>query len=157
MPLHITSLALPVRRQPAGRAHHPTGVQTAARLGAGTDLRTGIALCLALCMPLPRAMAAAGAGVTPGAALSSAPAAIEGQTPAAGRSCLRCHDPVRHYVGPSFKDIATRYRSDAQAPARLALKIQRGSVGEWGRVIMPRQPQVSADEAAVLARWVLGH
>lgn len=91
----------------------------------------------------------------------AAPAAqqsrAQGHALAAERSCLRCHDPVRHYVGPSFADIAARYRNDDAAPARLAVKIQRGSVGEWGRVIMPRQPQVSPQDAAVLARWVLGH
>jgi cytochrome c len=84
-------------------------------------------------------------------------ARAQGQALAAERSCLRCHDPVRRYVGPSFTEIAARYRQDAAAPARLAAKIQHGSVGEWGRVIMPRQPQVSPADAAVLARWVLSH
>lgn len=84
-------------------------------------------------------------------------ARAQGRALAAERSCLRCHDAVRRYVGPSFAEIAARYRHDAEAPARLATKIQHGSVGEWGRVIMPRQPQVSPTDAAALARWVLSH
>lgn len=82
---------------------------------------------------------------------------VQGLQLAQERSCLRCHDPVRHYVGPSFRDIAERYRTDTTAGERLTDKIQHGSVGRWGRVIMPRQPQVSPAEAAVLAHWVLSH
>lgn len=82
---------------------------------------------------------------------------VQGLKLAQERSCLRCHDPVRHYVGPSFKDIGKRYRNDPAANERLTDKIQHGSVGQWGRVIMPRQPQVSPVEAALLARWVLSH
>ena len=39
--------------------------------------------------------------------------------------------------------------------ARLADKLRDGSVGAWGRVIMPRQPHMSLDESRRLAQWVL--
>lgn len=74
---------------------------------------------------------------------------------AADRGCLACHGLVRKQVGPGFAQVAERYRGDAQAPARIAAKIRGGSVGTWGRVIMPRQTQVSEAEAATLAAWVL--
>lgn len=48
-----------------------------------------------------------------------------------------------------------RYRGDAGAAQRLAGKIRHGSVGTWGRVIMPRQPRLSDADAQLLARWVL--
>lgn len=53
--------------------------------------------------------------------------------------CMACHGMVRKQVGPGFAQIAARYRDDTEAPRRLAGKIQEGSVGTWGRVIMPRQ------------------
>ncbi|GAA6120842.1 c-type cytochrome [Acidovorax sp. FG27] len=71
------------------------------------------------------------------------------------KGCLRCHAVARHFVGPAFIQVAERYRDDAGAAERLAGRIRQGSVGEWGRVIMPRQPQVTAADAATLAAWVL--
>src|SRR5256885_6100841 len=32
-----------------------------------------------------------------------------------GNDCLRCHGLVRHYVGPSFQQIAERYRAREDA------------------------------------------
>ena len=69
--------------------------------------------------------------------------------------CLSCHGMVHPQVGPGFAQIAARYRGDADAPTRLAGKIRNGSVGAWGRVIMPRHPQLSDAETLALARWVL--
>ncbi|WP_235580942.1 c-type cytochrome [Pseudorhodoferax sp. Leaf265] len=71
------------------------------------------------------------------------------------RGCMRCHGMVTKFVGPGFQQVADRYRGDATATARLSAKIMQGSVGTWGNVIMPRQPQVSAAEASALAGWVL--
>lgn len=78
-----------------------------------------------------------------------------GQALASDSGCLACHGLVHKQVGPGFAQIAERYRADAQAPERLAGKIRSGSVGAWGRVIMPRQGQVSEAQARLLAAWVL--
>lgn len=85
-----------------------------------------------------------------GAAAQSPPAELAGRN-----GCMACHGLVHKQVGPSFAQIAQRYRNDGEAPARLAAKIRSGSVGTWGRVIMPRQPQVSEADARSLAQWVL--
>lgn len=69
--------------------------------------------------------------------------------------CMACHGMVRKQVGPGFAQISARYAGDAAAPARLAAKIREGSVGTWGRVIMPRQPKMTVAESETLARWVL--
>lgn len=69
--------------------------------------------------------------------------------------CMACHGLVHKQVGPGFAQIADRYRNDGSAPVRLAAKIRSGSVGTWGRVIMPQQAQVSQSEAQALAQWVL--
>jgi cytochrome c len=62
---------------------------------------------------------------------------------------------VRKQVGPGFAQIAERYRKEPVPPEQLAAKIRNGSVGTWGRVIMPRQRQVSEADAQALALWVL--
>jgi len=69
--------------------------------------------------------------------------------------CIACHGLVHKQVGPGFAQIAQRYRNDPEAAPRLADKIRNGSVGTWGRVIMPRQSLVSEADARVLAGWVL--
>lgn len=79
------------------------------------------------------------------------------QALASDYGCMSCHGLVHKQVGPGFAQIAARYQGDAQAPTRLAGKIRQGSVGTWGRVIMPRQSRVSEADALALARWVLSH
>jgi len=74
---------------------------------------------------------------------------------ARGHGCLSCHGLVHKQVGPGYAQVAQRYRGDPAAPERLAAIIRAGSVGRWGRVIMPRQPGVTEAEARQLAVWVL--
>jgi len=74
---------------------------------------------------------------------------------ARGHGCLSCHGLVHKQVGPGYAQVAQRYRGDPGAPERLAAIIRAGSVGRWGRVIMPRQPGVTEAEARQLAAWVL--
>jgi len=103
----------------------------------------------------------ASANPTVPAAGGSAAAALE-TTALAGRAlvessdCLRCHGMDRRYVGPSFRQIAARYQDRPDAAAYLARKIREGSVGEWGRTVMPRHPQVNEMQANAMALWVLG-
>ncbi|RYF83939.1 MAG: cytochrome C [Comamonadaceae bacterium] len=69
--------------------------------------------------------------------------------------CMRCHLPARKAVGPSYQAIAERHASNPEAVAFLAQKIRNGSVGDWGRVIMPRHPQIDEADARLMAQWVL--
>lgn len=77
------------------------------------------------------------------------------QALASDYGCMSCHGMVGKRVGPGFAQIAARYQGDAEAATRLTAKIRNGSVGTWGRVIMPRQSKVSEADAQALARWVL--
>jgi cytochrome c len=74
---------------------------------------------------------------------------------AQSKACTACHAVDKKMVGPSYKDIAAKYASDAGAAAKLAVKIQKGGVGVWGQIPMPANPAVSAAEAETLAKWVL--
>jgi cytochrome c len=81
----------------------------------------------------------------------------EGLSRTAG--CIACHMPQAKLVGPSWKDIAERYRGDAKAPANLAARLRVGGTGVWGQVPMPATPKekVSDADLAALVDWVLGH
>lgn len=74
---------------------------------------------------------------------------------AKAKNCLACHAVDKKLVGPAYKDVAAKYATDKDAPARLAKKIREGGVGVWGQVPMPANPQVNEQEAASLAKWVL--
>lgn len=71
------------------------------------------------------------------------------------KNCFACHRVERNHLGPPFKSIAAKYADDKGADARLAKKVIEGSVGVWGSVPMPPQPQVTEAEALTLARWIL--
>jgi len=93
-----------------------------------------------------------------GCVMALHPFCATAQTPAdlaRKNACLACHGLVHKQVGPGFAQIAERYRGDGGAAARLAGKIRDGSVGTWGRVIMPRQTQVSEADAQALSQWIL--
>lgn len=72
------------------------------------------------------------------------------------KNCFACHRIDRNHLGPQLKTIAAKYVDDKDAAAMLAKKIREGSVGVWGPVPMPPQPQVTEAEAMTLARWILG-
>ena len=73
---------------------------------------------------------------------------------AKSKKCMNCHAAAEKLIGPSFRDVATRYANDKQAEDRLARKIREGGAGAWGVVPMPSN-DVTAAEAKQLAHWVL--
>jgi cytochrome c len=72
-----------------------------------------------------------------------------------GNACLGCHAPDKPLVGPSFRDIAAKYRADPAAAARLVQKVRAGGQGVWGQVPMPPNPGLSDADAKLLVDWVL--
>jgi cytochrome c len=42
------------------------------------------------------------------------------------KGCLNCHEVDKKKVGPSFKDIAAKYKGDAKAAGMLATKLKDG-------------------------------
>jgi len=69
--------------------------------------------------------------------------------------CTACHSIDKKVVGPSYKEVAAKYRGDAGAAAKLAEKIKKGGSGVWGPVPMPANPQINEAEAHTLVKWVL--
>jgi cytochrome c len=74
---------------------------------------------------------------------------------AKAKNCTACHAVDKKLIGPSFKDIAAKYAADKDAVAKLSKKVREGGTGVWGQVPMPANPQVSADEATTLVKWVM--
>lgn len=75
---------------------------------------------------------------------------------AKAKACLACHAIDKKLVGPAFKDIAAKYKGQAEASAALSEKVQKGGKGTWGAIPMPPN-KVTNDEALKLVSWVLSH
>ena len=74
---------------------------------------------------------------------------------AKSKNCLACHAVDQKMVGPSYKEVAAKYKGDASAVGKMATKIQKGGAGAWGPIPMPPHPNVSDAEAQTLAKWIL--
>jgi cytochrome c len=148
-----------------------SGSRAGALMGGATAtvaIAIAVALVAGTSAPVAAQIAPAAGAATSPAAGSAAPAAAtpvrrpttpeldaRGLALTKERGCTACHATDGKRVGPGFAQIAARYRADPEADARIPQKIRNGSVGTWGRVIMPRQGQVTEEEAKVLGAWVL--
>ena len=88
------------------------------------------------------------------AACCTAPA-IADQALATEKLCMTCHQLETKVVGPSYKEVAAKYKGNTDA-ATLAAKIKAGGVGAWGQIPMPPQATLSDEDAIKLAEWILG-
>ncbi|EED98314.1 c-type cytochrome [Burkholderia multivorans] len=79
----------------------------------------------------------------------------DGLRVARSNACLGCHAVDRKLVGPSFKDIAARYKGDPQAVAKLSKKVKDGGSGVWGAIPMPAHPRMSDADLRSVVEWVL--
>jgi cytochrome c len=70
-------------------------------------------------------------------------------------NCLACHTTDKKMVGPSYKDVAAKYRGDGAAAAKLADKVKKGSQGVWGQVPMPPNATVPDADVQALVKWIL--
>lgn len=70
-------------------------------------------------------------------------------------ACNACHSTDKKIVGPSYKEVAAKYRGDAKAEAMLTDKVKKGGVGVWGQVPMPPNAQVKDADAKTLVKWIL--
>jgi len=82
-----------------------------------------------------------------------AEASVDAKAVANKNGCAGCHAADKKMVGPSWRDIAARYKGGDQAA--LIASVRAGGKGTWGNVAMPAQPRISdADLKAVLA-WAM--
>ena len=74
--------------------------------------------------------------------------------------CLACHSVEKKVVGPSWKDVAAKYKGDANAKATLIEKIKKGGKGNWtdvtgGAPMPPYSPRVKDEDIAKLVDFVM--
>ena len=84
-------------------------------------------------------------------------AAIEmpGKALIAESDCKACHIIDQKSAGPSYKDVAARYKTQKDAVDVLAAKIVKGGSGVWGTTEMAAHPQISVDDAKRMVEYIL--
>jgi len=70
-------------------------------------------------------------------------------------NCLACHQIDKKSVGPAYKEIARKYKGQADAVAKLSDKVKKGGSGVWGPVPMAPNPAVPDADIKTLVEWVL--
>ena len=93
-----------------------------------------------------------------GALAADAPAAfspVDAMNIARKNACMGCHTVDRKLVGPSFQQIAGKYKGDAQAQARLETKVKDGGSGVWGVLPMPSHRSMNGADIKTVVGWIL--
>ena len=69
--------------------------------------------------------------------------------------CAACHSVDKKIVGPSYQEVAAKYKGDAGAAAKLIKKVKDGGSGVWGPVPMPPNTTTSDADIKNLVDWIL--
>ena len=70
-------------------------------------------------------------------------------------NCIACHQIDKKVVGPSYKDVAKKYKGQKDIVAKLAEKVKKGGQGAWGPVPMPPNPQVPDADIKKMVEFIL--
>ena len=65
--------------------------------------------------------------------------------------CMSCHTKDKKLVGPSFKDIAAKYKGQSDIVAKLSEKVRKGGSGVFGPVPMAPNPPDKISDADLKA------
>lgn len=98
------------------------------------------------------ASAPAASAETTAAAPAAAPGK-DGKALIAGSDCLACHNETNKLVGPSYAEVAKKYK-EADIP-KLAKKIIDGGAGSWGEIPMSPHPSLAPDDAEAMVKYIL--
>jgi len=69
--------------------------------------------------------------------------------------CAACHAVDKKIIGPSYQEVAAKYKGDAGATAKLIKKVKDGGSGVWGPVPMPPNTTTSDADIKNLVEWIM--
>jgi glucose/arabinose dehydrogenase/cytochrome c551/c552/type 1 glutamine amidotransferase len=81
--------------------------------------------------------------------------AIIGKSIVNSTTCITCHKVDEPSIGPSFTDIAKKYRRQPNASTYLLTKIQKGGSGVWGETVMPANADIKNDDATKIIAYIM--
>jgi cytochrome c len=69
--------------------------------------------------------------------------------------CKACHLVNAKSAGPSFQEVAKKYKGVTRAIEMLSDKVINGGSGVWGNTPMAAHPQISKDDASTMVEYIL--
>ncbi len=74
---------------------------------------------------------------------------------AQSNGCMTCHQIDKKVLGPSFKDVAAKYKGDKAAEANMVKKVKEGGKGAWGEMPMPPNAHVKDADITAIVKWIM--
>lgn len=68
--------------------------------------------------------------------------------------CSTCHLVKTKIQGPTYAEVAAKYKSDTAMIKVLAQRIIKGNKGVWGEIAMPAHPALSEADAIALVKYI---
>ena len=70
-------------------------------------------------------------------------------------NCFSCHNFNSKAMGPSFAEVAAKYKPTRANIDSLVKRISAGSAGIWGKEKMPSHPELSPQAIKNMVLWIL--
>ena len=90
-------------------------------------------------------------------AFAMIPGAQASEALATKAGCMACHAKDKKVLGPSFRDVAAKYKDQKDIEAKLIDKVRKGGSGSFGAMPMsPNGPdKISDDDLKAVVEWIL--
>ena len=86
---------------------------------------------------------------------SEAAQASIGKALMADSDCASCHKENEKSIGPSYIQVAEKYKKQPNAITYLSSKIQNGGGGIWGETAMAAHPSLTETQTEQMAKYVM--
>lgn len=104
------------------------------------------------------------AAIVSAGAVSGAFAQAKGAAPAKGADagkdllarsgCLACHAVDKKVVGPSYTDVANKYRGVKGSEDKVVAHVINGGAGVWGQIPMPPHKHIKEADVRSMVRYI---
>lgn len=81
-------------------------------------------------------------------------AAVTGKALTLALDCKTCHKEKEKSVGPTYRDVAEKYKNEKNGMSYLQGKIIAGGSGVWGEVTMPAHPNLTKEESKQIVVYI---
>jgi cytochrome c len=69
--------------------------------------------------------------------------------------CKTCHNTFVATVGPSYTEVAQRYRNTADNIATLVAKVKNGGAGNWGEAAMTPHADLPDNDLTIMVKYIM--
>ena len=72
-----------------------------------------------------------------------------------GSDCRTCHLDKDKLIGPAYSEVAKKYPNTEANVKLLSSKVMAGGTGVWGQIPMVAHPNLSAEDAEAMVKYIL--